>query len=87
MTPTKIWKGMSLAVDILTQTDLLVLVTAVFMVNLIFLRDELTVAIIKTGYMDSNFQCCDLSIYGTEMVLIVPYSVDMLLELLNRIIP
>lgn len=83
MTPTKIWKGMSLAVDILTQAYLLVLVIAVFMVNLIFLRDELTVAIIKTGYGDSNFQCCDLSSYGTEMVLIVPYSVDMLLELLK----
>ena len=83
MTPTKIWKGMSLAVDILTQANLLVLVIAVFMVSLIFLRDGLAVAIVKTDYGDSNFQYCDLSIYGIKMVLTAPYSVDMIFKLLK----
>ena len=56
---------------------------SVFMVSLIFLRDGLAVAIVKTDYGDSNFQYCDLSIYGTKMVLTAPYSVDMIFKLLK----
>ena len=47
MTPTKIWEEISLAVDILTQANVLVLIIAIFIASLISLRVGLAVAIIE----------------------------------------